>query len=191
MADGRDGSEVIAVTVPVTDTHGRFVGLLSGQFNMGANSVSAFYGDIVKLNWSDDGSAYVIDSTGKVIYHTNTDEIEKDFANQEAVIQVLNGNSDAIRTNDLDGNGVLASFAPISGTPWALVIEKDWGSVIGSNRAYRNILIFLLVLGVVLPALIVYFGVRRITKPIGDVSRAAREIAAGNFSQQIVSQNRR
>ena len=187
VTDGRDGREVIVVAVPVTDTQSRFVGLLSGQFHVGANSVSAFYGDIVKLNWADDGNAYMIDSTGKVIYHTNTNEIGKDVANQEAVVQVLNGRSDAIHTDDLEGSGVLASFAPVLGTPWGLVIEKDWGVVIGSNSGYRNILILLLVLGVLLPALIVYFGVRRITKPILDVSSAAREIAAGNFSHQIVT----
>jgi len=187
VSDGIDGRKVIVVAVPVTDTQGRFVGILSGQFNIGARSVSAFYGDIVKLNWSDDGNACVVDSTGKVIYCTNTNEIEKDVSNQDAVSQVLKGKSDAIRTDDLEGNSILASFAPISGTPWGLVMEKDWGALIGSNRGYRNILIFLLVLGVVLPTLIVYFGVRRITRPISDVSSAAKEIAAGNFSHRIVT----
>ncbi|MCP4607509.1 MAG: GAF domain-containing protein [Planctomycetes bacterium] len=187
VSDGPNGKEVIVVAVSVTDIQGHSVGVLAGMFHVGASAVSAFYGDIVKLDWGEGGSAYLVDSTGKIIYHTNTDQIGKNISTQDVVVQVINGSSDAIRTNDLEDNNVLASFAPVSGTAWGLVTEEDWETVIGSNQGYRNILMLLLALGVILPAVIVHFGVRRITRPIAEVSGAAKEIAAGNFSHRITT----
>lgn len=177
--------DVIVVAVPVTDTQNRFVGILAGMFRIGPDSVSAFYGDIVKLNWSEGKNVYVVDSTGTVIYHTVTDDIGENLANQDAVIKVGSGESGALRVTDPEKGNLLVTFSPVQGTTWGLVIEKSWDTLVSSNQSYRAIFILLLILGVLVPAVIVFFGVRQITRPIAEVSNAAKEIAAGNFSHRI------
>ena len=48
-----------------------------------------------------------------------------------------------------------------------------------ANAPYRNFLIILLVLGVIIPTVLVGIGVQRITQPIVDLTDAAREITRG------------
>ncbi len=185
VADGPGGAEVLCIAVPIVGEHGEFLGSIVGMFRMGATAVSTFYGGLVKLHLEDRGNAYLVDANGMVIYHTDSGLIANDFSTQHIVQRVLDGQSDAIRTKDIEGHSIVASYAPVPGTSWGMVTEESWGSVTSSSRGYRNILILLLALGVIVPTVIVNIGVRRITKPIAEVSSAARGIAAGNFDQEI------
>ena len=66
---------------------------------------------------------------------------------QEQVAAVLRGEVGAVRTQGGDGQEIVASYAPVPGTPWGLVVEEDWAALISSGHRYRPFLIVLLVLG--------------------------------------------
>jgi nitrate/nitrite-specific signal transduction histidine kinase len=187
VADGPGGAEVTVVAVPITGPQGEFVGTIAGMFRVGATTVSAFYGDIIKLRIGESGSAYLVDGSGRLIYHTDTDRIADDVSAQPVVQQVLNGEMGAIRTRDFEGRGIVASFAPVPGTSWGLVTQESWAALVHASRGYGQFLLLLLVLGVLVPVLVVTFGVRRITKPIEDLIGAAQEVARGNFGQTITA----
>jgi nitrate/nitrite-specific signal transduction histidine kinase len=188
VADGPGGVEVIAIAAPISSDQDEFLGVMVGMFRLSATTVGAFYGDIVKLRLGGSGSVYLVDGDGRVIYHSDADRIGEDFFAQTLVQQVLSGQMDAFRTHDLDGRDVVASFAPVPGTTWGLVIEESWAALISPSQGYRQFLLFLLVLGVVVPALVVAVGVRRITRPITELIGAARSVAEGNFGQRITAQ---
>ena len=57
-SDGPEGTRVVVVGVPVTGENGEFRGVLAGMFRLGATSVSAFYGDIVKLRLDESGRSF-------------------------------------------------------------------------------------------------------------------------------------
>jgi len=187
IADGPGGAEVIAVAVPIVGEQGELLGALVGMFRMGEAAVSAFYGDIVKLRIGESGSTYLVDGGGRVIYHSDVRHIGEDFSAQTVVQQVLDGQAGAIRTRDLEGQAIVAGFAPVPGTPWGLVTEEQWTVLIGGSRAYRNFLLVLLGIGVLVPTLVTYVGVRRITEPIQELIGAAQEVAKGNFGQTITA----
>ncbi|HBY96094.1 MAG TPA: hypothetical protein DEP84_19415 [Chloroflexi bacterium] len=185
VADGLQGAEVIVVAVPVKGSQGEFLGTLAGLFRLGTTAVSPFYGSIVKLRIGESGTNYLVDRNGRVIYHSNTDRMGDDFSGQAVVQQVLSGKVGAIRTRDRDGQDIVAAFAPVPGTPWGLVTEETWAALIHPSQGYLQFLSLLLALGVVVPALVVTVGVRRITRPIADLIGAAQAVAAGNFGQTI------
>jgi nitrate/nitrite-specific signal transduction histidine kinase len=185
VQDGPGGMEVIVVAVPVTDAEGASAGTMAGMFEVGATAVSDFYGEIVKLRIGESGSAYLVDSSGTTIYHTDFDRIGEDFSGRDVVQSLLAEESGAVRTSDSEDHGVVASFAAVPGTSWGLVTQESWDSVMGAGSGYRYLLIGLLALGVIVPTAIVMFGVRRITNPIAEVSGAAREIADGHFDHKI------
>jgi len=187
VADGPGGAEVIVVAVPITGPQGESVGTIAGMFRVGATTVSAFYGEIVKLRIGESGSAYLVDGKGRVIYHTDTNRIADDVSAHEIVQQVLSGQVGAIRTRDFEGRDIVASFAPVPGTSWGLVTQESWTALIYSSRGYQQFLLLLLALGVVVPVLVVTVGVRRITRPIVELIGAAQEIAKGNFGQTITA----
>ena len=185
LTDGSQEAEVIVVAVPVIGDQDEFLGSAVGMFRLSPTAASAFYGGIVKLRIGGSGSTYLVDGNGRVIYHSDTDRIGADFSSQPVVRQVLAGQVSAIRTRDFDGGNIVASFAPVTGTPWGLVTEESWSALTSASRGYQRFLILLLALGVAVPVLFVVIGLRRIMRPVESLIVGAREVAGGNFSQTI------
>src|SRR5512135_81412 len=72
---------ILAVAVPIMDSQGQFRGTLAGLFRVGSVSTSAFYGGIVKLRLGENGNTFLVDSTGRVIFHPDRNYIGRDFHN--------------------------------------------------------------------------------------------------------------
>ena len=186
VQDGPDGAPVIVVAVPITSVHGELVGILAGMFRVEPDSVSLLYGSIVKLRVDGTETAYLVDRNGTVIYHTNAEWIGRNFATQPAVEQVNSGKADALRTRDPDGREIVASFAPVPGTPWGLVTERSWKTLLASGQRYGQFLFLLLVLGLLVPAVVVTIGVQRITQPINRLISATEAVAAGDLGHMTI-----
>ncbi|HTY08009.1 MAG TPA: cache domain-containing protein [Candidatus Edwardsbacteria bacterium] len=176
---------MICVAVPILGDQGEFRGTLAGLFQLGPRSVSAFYGDIVKLRIGDGGSTYLVDSTGRVIFHSDDSLIGSDAHSLPEVQQVIRRQTGDLRTRGGDGSDLLATFAPVAGTPWGLVSEQAMSELLAASQGYGPYLIVLLALGLVVPSLVVALGVKRITDPIHELIGAAKEIAGGKFGQVI------
>ena len=185
VSDGPQGTNAIVLAVPITGEQGEFVGTMAGMFRVGATSVSGFYGGVVKLRTGDTGDAFVVDGAGRVIYHPDPDRIGSDMSGQEVVQRVLSGKVGDLRTSEFGNRDVVAAYAPVPGTSWGLVVEESWDALFSSSQSYRQFLLLLLALGVVVPVLVVTVGVGRITTPIEELIGAAREVARGKFGQTI------
>jgi PAS domain S-box-containing protein len=179
--DGPSGVPVIVIAVPITNANGELVGILGGMFRVDSASVSLLYGLIVKLRVGASAHSYLVDQAGRVIYHTNPNWIGQDFSTQPAVEQVNRSQADALRTYDPGGQEIVASFAPVPGTPWGLVTEQSWDILLAPGQRYLQFLLLLLVLGLTVPALVVTVGVRRITRPINQLIAATEAVAAGDL----------
>jgi nitrate/nitrite-specific signal transduction histidine kinase len=183
--DGADDARVVTVAVPITGPNGEFNGVLAGMFRVGATSVSALYGDIAKLRVGVSGDVYVVDGNGRVIQHPDAALAGVDLSSQKVVQDVVSGQAGALRTRDLNQKDVVAGFAPVPGTNWGLIAVEDWSTLIRPSQGYRTLLIVLLVLGLLVPSMVVWFGVRRVTKPVQALTGAARKVAAGDFDHSV------
>ena len=181
LNDGPDDTQVIVVAVPITNARGEFVGILAGMFRVGSASGSLLYGSIVKLRVGGNDNSYLVDHNGLVIFHTNPERIGQNLSAQLAVEQVNSGQADALRTQDPEGKEIVASFAPVPGTPWGLVTEQAWNVLLAPGQRYVQFLILLLMLGLVVPAVVVRIGVGRITEPIHRLIVATEAVAAGDL----------
>ena len=188
LSDGPQQAEVIVAAVPILGDQGELIGVLAGMFRMGVREVSSFYGGIVKQRIGESGNTYVVDSQGRVIYHQDSTQIGTDISNSPVVQAALSGGSRALRTRNSAGNRILAGYAPIPGTPWILVSEENWVSLANAFQGYRQFLVLLLVLGVLIPIALVNIGIRQIMRPIVALTDAAQEVARGNFDQTITAQ---
>ena len=183
--DGVGGAKVITVAVPITGPQGEFNGVLAGMFRLGATSVSALYGDIAKLRVGVSGDVYLVDGNGRVIAHPDPALVGTDLTSQRVVRRVVSGQTGAERTQDLNRRDVVAGYAPVPGTPWGLIAVENWSTLIQPSQGYRTFLVVLLVLGVLVPSLVVLLGVRRLTRPVLDLTQAARQVAAGDFEHAV------
>ena len=184
LRDGLNDSEVISVAVPILGEQGELNGVIVGMFDIGPDSTSPLYGNIAKLRIGE-GRAYLVDADGRVIYHPQAELIGQDLADEPIVARALAGRNGAVRTRDVDGEDVVAAYAPVPGTGWGLISVEPWSSVSATGREYRGYLVALLALGLALPTIVVFLGVRRITQPLASMSEAAVEVAAGNFDRTL------
>ncbi len=185
LLGGQANPKVIAVAVPILNADQNFRGVLMGMFRLGASNYSAFYGGIIKLRLGEAGSTYLVDGNGQVIYHPDETQIGSDYHAQPVVQQVMRRQAGYLRTKDSSGRETLASYAPIPGTPWGLVDEENWNDLLASSRGYGQFLFLLLGLGIIIPTLVVMFGVRQITEPVAKLIEGAKEISGGKYGQQI------
>ena len=185
ISAGPDGGEAVAIVVPVIGAQGEFLGAVVGMFKLGATSVSALYGRIVRLRVGESGSFQLLDQTGRAIYHSDVNKTGEDFSDQPAVRELAGRGSGAIRTTSFTGEDIVAGFAPVPGTPWSLVTEESWSVLTSGSRGYQRFLLLLLVVGVVLPAAIVAVGLRRLMRPVDQLTAAAREVGGGNLDVNV------
>ncbi|MEJ5311336.1 MAG: ATP-binding protein [Anaerolineae bacterium] len=128
---------------------------------------------------------YLVDSNGRVVYHSDSDYIGEDFSTQEVVELVLSGQGNAVRVKNFLGRDTISSFAAIPNTNWGLILEDDWRVLTRDMRAFRPILVLLLLAGVVAPAVMIAKSIKHVTSPIEELTAATQEVAAGDFDQMI------
>ena len=68
---------------------------------------------------------------------------------------------------------------------WNLIKEESWADVMRPSLPYRQLLLVLLALGVIVPVLVTAYGVRHITHPIQKLIRASAQVTAGQFKHRI------
>ncbi len=187
LPDKVAGMDVIAFSHPVVDVTGENRGTIVGLFHAerGATRTSVFYRSIWNLYIGRRETAYLVDGEGRVIFHPDTFFIGEDFSQLVAVQRALRGEQGAVRGRDVEGRDVVVGFAPVPRTSWGLIAEEQWSEVTSAVRPYNRFMLALLALGIVVPVALVALGVRRITRPVDELTRAAEEIAGGNFGQTI------
>jgi nitrate/nitrite-specific signal transduction histidine kinase len=188
--DGTQGENFVVVVMATRSPEGRSAGGIAGLFRLGSKEDSALYQSVEKLRRADSQCIYLVDSQGRIIYHSTADHIGHDFSTRPVVELVQSHWAGAYRTRDPEGQEIVASFAQVPGTSWGLVVEENWADLTRSSRRFGQMLLGLLALGLVAPALIVAVGVRRITDPIRELILAAQEVAGGRFGQRITARTR-
>jgi HAMP domain-containing protein len=178
-------NDVVAVMVPIIQTGGTLDGAIVGMFDLGETTVSSFYAGIVRLRLQRSGSVYLVDSRGQLIFHSDANFVGSKIANHLPVQKVTGGEADSIRTEGLRGDEVVTAFSPIPGTGWGLVSEENWAALAADSTRFQRLLIGLLILGVVLPAVIVAFGMRRLIRPLDELNEAANAVGGGDYGRQV------
>ncbi|HSJ55512.1 MAG TPA: cache domain-containing protein, partial [Anaerolineae bacterium] len=185
ITDRARGEQVVVVVMPLGEQAGGSSGGIAGYFRLGASTGSVLNRSVEKIRRHASSNAYLVDGTGRAIYHSQPEYIGVSLAEEQTVQKVLSGTPGAYRTRDTAGREIVASFAPVPGTSWGLVVEEDWAALIRPSRHYGQLLLVLLGLGTLIPTVIVAIGVRRITDPISELICAAQEMAGGHFGRRI------
>lgn len=183
--DGPNGIDVLALSVPIL--HGgeqKFLGAIVGMFQVNGRSNNSFFGEIVKLRLGN--ITYLVDNHGRVIFHTDPALIGQDFSQQTIIQSLQKGEVGAAHTSGpTNGADVVASYAPVPRTPWGLVAEEDWNSVVHPSKVYGRYLLLLLVINIIIPVIIINAGMHRLIKPVGVLSAAAQAVATGDFDHKL------
>jgi methyl-accepting chemotaxis protein len=97
----------------------------------------------------------------------------------------LAGQNGAIRTTDYRGKDVLAGYAPVKRTGWAIVASEETSVALAPVNSQRTLAI---VLPLIAAALIIAFAVlfaSLITRPVTALTRTVERVSAGNLSARV------
>ncbi|MDQ4075363.1 MAG: histidine kinase [Chloroflexota bacterium] len=171
----------IIVSAPVHNERGQFVGVLAGSFLIENETLG---NEIRKLGV---GTAYLVDSHGRVIWHDKPRFIGRDFSERDPVRALLDPDipSTVYRGVNIEGKAVVFGTAPVSTPGWGLVIQEEWDVVIGPIRNFQWIMVGTLSIGLTLVIVIISSGTSRLNETIQELVRQTQRLSAGEFVGQV------
>lgn len=175
--------DVIVITVPIINASGNFVGAITGRFYINYQALGR---DIQQLQVGEEGTAYLVDQNGRLIYHPIDSLIGTEFSQREAVQQLLQGDREgAITSTDDYGQRTVEGYAVVPITGWGLIIGEPWDQVVAPALISLRPVAIVLVIGLILVAGFVSIGVKRVTDPIQSLVLQTRQVTAGDYDAQV------
>jgi len=184
---GSSDQEVICLAQSMNDQHGEFVGAYYLCFTIYPPIQNSYYATLSRLDLGPD--VFIIDGNQRIIYSPDPSQLGKDLSEEVYLQQLLQGQSTSIRFRKGTEDMVI-SYNPVDGvvsdrSRWIIIKEQSWAEISQPTLPYRQLLLVLLALGVIVPVLVTAYGVRHITEPIQKLIRASEQVTAGQFGHRI------
>lgn len=177
----------VTLTVPMRLGPKEIVGVVSAGLNL--KFLWQVVGDI---RFGTAGYAYLVDRQGHLIAHRDRSEVlrgrsltglpsvKRFFRNEISIDPALGEEGQGFY-----GEPVLASYAPVPLTGWAVVLEEPVRIALAEQTRLMRYSLLLLVVGLLLGALVIVWVSGRITRPIRELHHGAELIAGGNLDHQV------
>ncbi len=172
--------KLVGAWLPLLDDNGAFQGALVGLWHLGFD----FTVDNPQVGFLD---LIVVDERGSVLHHPNPARYGTPLPRNLFLREVLSGKSGVRRLRDFNGQSALVGYAPIPNTSWFLLTTIRWTALLQKLGFFLQGAGLIMLVGIILPLLVVHFGVARIVAPINELILAAREVANGNFGRTIAA----
>jgi nitrate/nitrite-specific signal transduction histidine kinase len=185
------GKEIVCSAVALNGPQGEFVGAAYFCFTIYPPTQNAYY-EAFSRAFGDLGlgpNTYVVDGNQRVIFSPDPAQMGRDLSGEAYLPQFLQGQSTSTRFRK-GKEDLLVSYAPVwpfasNLVRWNLIKVESWADVMRPSLPYRQLLLVLLALGVIVPVLVTAYGVRHITRPIQKLIRASAQVTAGQFKHRI------
>jgi len=182
---GPDASPVLGVAIAIMGPRGRIEEAIVGLFSVNAHGSTTFYRNMLRLSLRQQSRLMLVDKNGIVIYHSTPSLIGKSLLHDPAVQIALTGEIGAFRVRDMEGEDIIASYAPIPGTDCFVVEQESWEELGRVAMGYGRWLVLILVLALIIPAIIVRTALTLITRPIQRLTEASEAMSRGEMHQIV------
>lgn len=164
------GRNVIFISVPIFDGQ-TYVGLVGGSLYLMEENV--LYELLGEHFYKDESYVYVVNQNGQIIYHQDYARILDDVRENEAVREVLKGESGSKQIINTQGIGMLTSYAPISIANWGVISQRETDiSIQPANNMVKTLFINSLPL-LFISLLVIFLISNRIARPLNQLAHYA------------------
>ncbi|HVT05354.1 MAG TPA: HD domain-containing phosphohydrolase [Thermoanaerobaculia bacterium] len=138
-----------------------------------------------------DLTAFVVDRSGRVLLHSEAAITiqHPDYSGLKIVQEFMKGpvriTESYKDTTSPSGVQMLGTVAPVSGTSWGVVVQKQESRAFASVQKMITGTMAWGAIALVLAILVGTLFAHRISKPIRLLAAKSREIAAGNYQQRV------
>ena len=187
--DIHTGEDAVLLAVPIVASGGELKGVLAGMSTLKSLLSVGTYSEVLEITTGSEGFAYLVDGSGRVIYHQDMSKLGTSLAATEPVMRATAGETGAVLAEDPTGEDIISGFAPLPDTnvsiDWAVITQEKWRDVAEPIRDRSILLLGLLVSGGVLTGGVIFLTIGRVLKPVRELTRGAQRVAAGDFDYTI------
>jgi nitrate/nitrite-specific signal transduction histidine kinase len=184
---GSSSNEISCVAAAISGLQGEFIGASYYCFTISPTVQNAYYKTLTDLNLGP--GILILDGNQRVLFSSIQSEIGKDLSHEAYIQELLNGEITSGRfrneSSDIAVSYVRSALLDKDQVRWILVKEQSWSEIMRPTLAYRQLLLVMLALGVIVPVLVTAYGVRHITNPIQKLIHASEQVTAGQFGHRI------
>jgi NtrC-family two-component system sensor histidine kinase KinB len=152
-------------------------------------TLQTLWNDITQTRIASTGYAFLVNEKGQIIAHPQfvLAQNKTPATNLPIVSQVMKavtvGSSEYVQPKT--GKKIVGAYAPVKGLGWGVIIQQDKDEAYISVHRMQNQAAMLIVIAVLAAALLAYFIARGLTRPIVTITKAARRIAAKDFTSRV------
>lgn len=128
------------------------------------------------------GVIYVVDGTGRVLFHPDPAFLGRDLSAEPLVRTALASISGTSDGRTPDGSPTLASYALVGVTGWRVIVEEPVADIIVPILRFSSVLPALVAIAGILSLIVIYFSIRTIVRPLQRLSDKATQITGGDLS---------
>lgn len=188
----RIDNELVLVYACPIKKEGRIVGALLGRID--GNSLSEVTNDI---KFGERGYAYMVNDQGTVIAHPDEEmvhnqfnplaevQVDQSYSSVAALFERILEKQKGVDAYTFRGLDLYASYAPVEGTNWFLVVTANQDEVLEAVPGLVRNIVFVLVAVLVVSMAITYLLGNSIAGPIVRVVRHAEAIARLDLTQEV------
>ncbi len=133
-----------------------------------------------------EGYAFVVDQNGIAIGHPDREKVaaQEDLSELKPVADLMNKLSD---THDYvyEGERKLAAYKYVERTRWGVVFQQPYNSALTSVRTYRNILMIVTGIVLIIAIFIAYFIGKATTRPLLNLEKHMETASSGELAIQM------
>jgi diguanylate cyclase (GGDEF)-like protein len=173
----------ILFTQPIFSQDHRYLGFLAGSLYLHERNALQ---NLLGVHFYRNGSyLYVVDDTGTLLYHPQTERIGEHITGNAAIDEVIRGRDGQMRVRNSRGIDMLAGFAPVTSTGWGIVMQQSTEQALQKMESLladtvQNTLPVLL-----LSLLGIWWLARKIARPLHELARIAKKMDDPEASEQI------
>lgn len=128
--------------------------------------------------------AFLVNQTGQVLLHTDGAQIGMSATSHGGVTEALRGEHGVLYRSDAPGHSehvISYSSVRIANTQYGLVIEEPWEEVVDPMMTYSLVTPLILLPVLLLAAIGLVLGMRRIVRPLQQLQQQARAASGGHL----------
>ncbi|MDW0113159.1 diguanylate cyclase [Sporosarcina saromensis] len=177
------GRLIIFISHPVFDENNNYLGIIGGTIYLKEENILQ---EVLGEHFYQDGSyVYVVDKTGRIIYHQDKERIN-DFAPENPVIQdVIKGNSGAMRLTNSKEIDMLAGYAYLPNAEWGIVTQRSTeATLVPVNNMMKEMIVKALPF-LFISILIIWYFSKQIALPLQKLATYAESSTESNQEKKI------
>ncbi|MWC27040.1 sensor domain-containing diguanylate cyclase [Paenibacillus sp. MMS18-CY102] len=182
------GRLIVLITEPVFDKQGMYKGYIGGTIYLHEkNILSTIFGS--NLIDSAGSYFYVVDPTGKLVFHPDPERLGDDVSGNDVVRKLMKGFNGEEKVKNTQGETFLAGFSNVASNGWGIVVQSPVETIYAQLNSQTRSTVIYMGLPFLIIMLLAMFIARRLAMPFAALADYIGHAADGQAFSPPIKRN--